>query len=460
MDKCYFTKVTRLFRMDKTTPSGTVVIPSEFLKGKKYTYESKLAFGLKEINVRLLPGSSSGLIRLSQDIFKTFDLCDGMNVNVKLENGKLKIGPLIGVFMNEKAVNRLSHGNPTVKMAEMAKAAVNANVLVYFFTVTDIIWPDNSVNAVFYKPESNSWERRNIPLPDVLYDRGGGFSPESSVKARELRSRLNNIPGLKKINAQHYFDKWDLHCRLSKHKDMAVYLPETVVYENDLNVMAQILRKHPAVYLKMRTGSNGKGIIRVRKQPDLLYEYSYFKDRIVQGYVNSLEELILVARDLMNNRSFIIQQGIDVLTHQGNKVDVRVLVQRDEKGIWQITSMPTRIAVNDCAVTSTRSGSKVYRFEDAFNNILEFYPRKVEGIKSDIERLIYTATNTLEKEYGTFGELGIDVAIDKNLKLWFIESNAKPAKDTILISGTRADIEKSFRIPFEYCKFLTGFVTE
>lgn len=122
--------------------------------------------------------------------------------------------------------------------------------------------------------------------------------------------------------------------------------------------------------------------------------------------------------------------------------------------------MPTRIAVNDCAVTSTRSGSKVYRFEDAFNNILELDLQKIEGIKSDIERLIYTAIDTLEKEYGTFGELGIDVAIDKNLKPWFIESNAKPAKDTILISGTRADIERSFRIPFEYCKFLTGFMTE
>lgn len=331
MDKCHFAKVTQLFRAGNATPGGTVVIPTEFIKGRKYIYESKLALGLKEINVKLLPGSSSGSIKLSQDIFKMFNLCDGMKVHVKLENGKLKIGPLMGIFMNEKAVNRLSYGNPTVKITEMAKAAVNANVLVYFFSVTDIVWSDNSVNAVFYKPENNSWERRNMPLPDVLYDRGGGFSPESLVKARELRSRLNNIPDLKKINAQHYFDKRDLHCRLLKHEDMAVYLPETVAYEEDIHVMAEMMRKHPAVYLKMCTGSNGKGIIRVRKQTDSLYEYSYFKDQITQGYVKSLEELIPVARDLMDNRSFIIQQGIDVLTHQGNKVDVRVLVQKMRK---------------------------------------------------------------------------------------------------------------------------------
>ncbi len=460
MEYCFFAEITHMLRDNKTAANRTAAIPAEHYKGKRNSYEFKLAFGLKEIDVKLIPENRSGFINLSPDIFNALGLRDGMKVHIKIENGKMKIGPLIGVFMNEKAVNRLSNGNPTVKMIEMAKAAARANVLVYFFTVTDIVWSDNSVNAVFYRSESNSWERRNMPLPDVLYDRGGGFTPESLVKAGELRNRLNHIPDLKKVNARHYFDKWDLHCRLSKHKDMAVYLPETVAYDNDNSVMAQMLSKYDVIYLKMRTGSNGKGIIRVRRQSDSTYEYSYFKEKIVHGYAKSLEELILVAKNLMNNRSFILQQGIDVLTYLGNKVDIRVLVQRDGKGIWQIISMPTRIAVNDCAVTSTKSGSKVYPFEDAFKNILGFDQQKTEEIKSGIERLIHTATDTLEKEYGTFGELGIDVAIDKKMKLWFIESNAKPAKDTILLSGTRAEIEKSFGTPFEYCKFLTGFVTE
>lgn len=460
MDTCYSAKIIRLIRADGVVPSGTAVIPVEFLPETEYFDETKLTFGIKELNVKLLPGRKPGLIKLSQDIFNSFNLYDNMRICAKFKNGKLKFGPVMGIFMNENAVRRLIKGNPTEKMVQMANAANEAKVLTYFFTIDDVVPAENKVNAVIYKPETNSWERRMMPLPNVLYDRGGGFSPESLVKARNLRSRLNTVSNLKKINAQHYFDKWDLHCRLSKHIEMSIYLPETLSYENNADELARMLDRYSSVYLKMRTGSNGKGVIRVRKQSGSLYEYSYFKDNIVRGNVYSLEELVRIADDLMDNRGFIIQQGIDVLTYQNNKVDFRVLVQRDGSGQWQITSMPVRIAVNDCAVTSTRSGSKVYQFDDAFYNILGFSQQKIENIKSDIHKLIFTAINTLEKEYGTFGELGIDVAIDKNQKLWFIESNAKPAKDTILIAGPKADIEKSFRLPFEYCKYLTGFQVE
>lgn len=457
MDNCYCAKIVRLIRADSIEPDGTAVIPAEFLPEIRHDQEAKLAFGLREVNIKLLPGRKPGLIKLSQDIFKTLNIYDDMDVCVKFENDRLKIGPVMGMFMNENAVRRLSEGRPTVKMVEMANAAKAAKILIYFFTVGDVEWAGNVINAVFYKHETNTWERRKMPLPDVLYDRGGGFSADSLVKARELRKKLDGIPNLRKINARHYFDKWDLYCKLFKHKEMSVYLPETILYKNNLDEFRKMVDKYPTVYLKMCTGNNGKGVIRVRKESSLQYEYSYYKEGIVRGDVHSLDELIDIANKLMDNRSFIIQQGIDVLTYQNNKVDIRVLVQRDGRGVWRNTSMPVRIAVNDCAVTSTRSGSKVYPFEEAFCKILKFGRQQVESIKSDICKLISTAVNTLELEYGTFGELGIDVAVDKDQKLWFIESNAKPAKDTILIAGPRADIVKSFRLPFEYCKYLTGF---
>lgn len=457
MDTYRRVKLTKLIYSDKSAPSNTAVIPIELFPEIRYNIKTKLKFGLKEVDIKFIPGMRNGPVKLSQDIFNMLNLYENMQAGAKLENGKLKLGPVMGVFMNENAVRRLYNGNPTEKMAEMANAAKSTGVLVYFFTIGDVLWAENMVNGVLFKQETDTWERRKMPFPDVLYDRGGGFSAESLAIARKLRSQLDNLPGLKKINFQHYFDKWDMHCKLSKHEEMNIYLPETISHHNNLADFKRMIDNHSTVYLKMCTGSNGKGVIRVRKQGSSQYEYSYFKDTIVQGSVRTLDELVAIATNLMGNRDFIIQQGIDVLTYADNKVDLRVLVQRNRRGEWQITSMPVRIAVNDCAVTSTKSGSKVYTFDHAFNNILKFSQLQVESFKSGINSLIFTAVNTLEKEYGRFGELGIDVAIDKNGKLWFIESNAKPAKDTILIAGPRADIENSFRLPFEYCKYLTGF---
>lgn len=452
-------KLIQLVQADSSVPSNTVVVPDGFLPEIKYNTVYKMRFGLKETNIVFYPASSKRtcLFKISKDVFETFNLYDNMEVYVRIQGDKLRLSPMMGVFMNEHAVRRLHKENPTVKMLEMANAAKNAGVIVYFFTIGDVLWSENMINAVVYKHETDTWERREMPLPDVLYDRGGGFSPESLEKARKLRRQLDTIPNLFKLNAQHYFDKWDLHCKLSKDREMRAYLPETISFDNNIAEFRRMLDKHKTVYLKMRTGSNGQGVIRVRKTKGYQYEYSYFKEKVVQGIARSYSELVRIAEELMNDRSFIIQQGIDVITHEENKVDMRVLVQRDSNGEWQITSIPVRIAVNDCAVTSTKSGSKVYPFGFAFTNILYYTPEMTESILAGIKKMIDTAVRTLEKEYGTFGELGIDVAVDRNQKIWFIESNAKPAKDTILIAGPRRDIEQSFRLPFEYCKHLAGF---
>jgi hypothetical protein len=121
--------------------------------------------------------------------------------------------------------------------------------------------------------------------------------------------------------------------------------------------------------------------------------------------------------------------------------------------------MPVRIAVDNCPVTSTKSGSNVYKFDDAFQNILKVDPLEIKDIKRNIQKLICTAVSTIEEEYGTFGELGIDVAIDRDYNIWFIESNSKPAKDTIIKSGSQEDVESAFLPPFKYAKYLSGFIS-
>jgi hypothetical protein len=62
--------------------------------------------------------------------------------------------------------------------------------------------------------------------------------------------------------------------------------------------------------------------------------------------------------------------------------------------------------------------------------------------------------NYIEDSYGSFGELGIDYAIDVTGKLWFIECNAKPGKDTVYLSYDKNTIKKAFQNPLDYGKYL------
>jgi len=55
-----------------------------------------------------------------------------------------------------------------------------------------------------------------------------------------------------------------------------------------------------------------------------------------------------------------------------------------------------------------------------------------------------------------FGELGLDVGIDKEGKFWLIEVNSKPRKttETELSKGI---MRNTFRRPLQYAIFLAGF---
>ena len=63
----------------------------------------------------------------------------------------------------------------------------------------------------------------------------------------------------------------------------------------------------------------------------------------------------------------------------------------------------------------------------------------------------------IELEYGRFGELGIDLALDENGAIWFFECNSKPGKDTVVLAGNQEEVDLAFARPLQYAKFLTGF---
>lgn len=439
-----------------STRKNTVLVPTGMVPSTGYPRRTRLKFGLKEKVVNLIPVRNTRKVRLSKDLIEELNIPEGMDICVKYKNGTLSLGPVVGIFINDLAFESLSEGYAGNKIKRLVEAAHQAHVFAYFFTSDNVVWSDLSTDGVIYNHNTGEWENRQVPLPNVLYDRGGGFSRHGLIRAMEIRKQLNHFKDLKKINAQHYFDKWDLHCKLSKHEDMKQYLPDTMLYE-DIDTLKTMTEKYDVVYLKSCTGSNGREVIRVRKLDSSMYEYDYYKRGVVKKKTDSLYDIARAARRLMSERSFIVQQGLESLTHNGNKVDLRALVQRNHEGTWALTCLPVRIAVDDCPVTSTKSGSNVYKFEEAFTEILGFSSKQTDEVKKKIVKLLFAAIDAIQEEYGTFGELGIDILIDNDLNPWFIESNSKPAKDTIIKSGTPEDIEKAYKQPFEYSKYLSGF---
>ncbi len=412
-----------------------------------------LILGYKHIRVKLDPVKTEGSIGLSMSLFEQLNLPENMQTNIFIDNYSIKIGPVVGVFVNRGTLRRIDEGYPNFRIIELVKANVHAGVLLYYFSTKDINWPKGIINGRIYSFDQNKWETRELPFPDILYDRGGGFLPKQLAVARYIRNQFEMM-GIKKINDQHYFDKWDVHSRLKPYRDIAPFLPHTELYY-DKFYLSMMLNKYACIFAKSCQGSNGRQVIKITKDNGI-YNYAYYREGIHSGIAQNIEELAQKLLEYFGKKKFILQQGIDVLTVDGKAVDMRMLLQRDNRGKWQITSIPVRIANSNTPVTSTSTGAQVFSLEKGLQ-VAGMRNKKILNIKRQLEEFQQNLTVAVEAEYGPFGELGVDIAIDRNNKIWFIECNAKPGKDTVMLGANEEEKQLSFLYPLEYAKYLTGF---
>ena len=136
------------------------------------------------------------------------------------------------------------------------------------------------------------------------------------------------------------------------------------------------------------------------------------------------------------NRS-VVQRWMDIRSPNGGVYDIRALLQRNERGEWQLTAMAVReseagrIASNVSAGGAAR-GVRPYLAalygKDAGERIAAAAAEAAEGLPA-----------ALEAAYGRrFAELGIDFAVERGI-VRIIEVNAKPGKKIVrALSGERA----------------------
>lgn len=76
-----------------------------------------------------------------------------------------------------------------------------------------------------------------------------------------------------------------------------------------------------------------------------------------------------------------------------------------------------------------------------------------------IIRSAITIAETLEEQIdGTLGELGLDIGVDRNGRVWLFEVNAKPGRHIFLHPSLREAGRMSAKYITDYCLNLTNFI--
>ncbi|RXZ82793.1 YheC/YheD family protein [Paenibacillaceae bacterium] len=225
-------------------------------------------------------------------------------------------------------------------------------------------------------------------------------------------------------------NKWTKTVALQMNPQLRSYIPETRKMNRDsLLAMLQI---HGMVYVKPSCGSLGEGVMRVQKlQADPPAEMNRSRQgrwrfqtgttvRAFASYQHMYEAISKYTR----GRSYLVQQGIRMLKHQGRPFDLRVMVQTNPAGVWEVTGIAARIAHRGKVVTNGSQGGTIHELDEL--EPFKAAPEFIERLQAALQEIGLRSARQMRRSYPAIREVGLDIALSSDFKPWILELNTKP----------------------------------
>lgn len=364
---------------------------------------------------------------------------------------RLRLGPLLGILIDTPPSEKQKDifGFMTKFLEECAQAGKNHGVQVVVLLPATIHVKKRQMQGwIFYQGQ---WLKTTLPLPDVIYNRITSRKVEAQ---KDLQTKLGILRKNFHISIfnETFLNKWQVHLLLAKEPALSSILPTTQRYQR--NHLRKMLLRYPIVYLKPTNGSLGKGIIRLIKSPTQIYYQSSTSHGTTTLKFRSMAECLKVVSQRIGNQSYLMQRGLNLATYDGRQVDFRVLVQKNYKGIWSITSVVARIANDHHFVSNLARGGTIRNASEVLKD-LNISPKP--SLKKLKTTSLMIAKRFEQLADGHFAELGIDLALDKNGKIWLIEMNSKPSKTDDSVINPTNTIRPSVNKLIHYIHYLTHF---
>lgn len=311
---------------------------------------------------------------------------------------------------------------------DIIRTGKDLGFLVYIVTVRDLKFTQKRIVGFTYNMDSKIWIQQLFPLPQVIYNRIPLRKDELLPESQRVIEGCIRHPNIRIFNPS-FFNKWTLFEYLKKSKITRKHIPTTRKLTNQLE-LGKLLRQHSVLYLKPEHGKAGVGIMRVRCiiTKTLPYRLTIQDDKSSQTFkFSSLARLWSKISIYAQEEEYIMQQGIQLATVNQRPFDLRVLIQKNQKGIWDITGIGARVAGELSITTHVPRGGSI---EDPEKLLCATFG--IDGAKKIMARVKQAAnliTRQIEKGDGhPLGEMSMDMGVDAKGSIWFFEANAKPMK--------------------------------
>lgn len=334
---------------------------------------------------------------------------------------------------------------------DLIRVGKSMGATVYVTTVQELKLSQKNITGHYYDKHLKAWSTKSFPSPDVVYNRIPYRKYEKTHEVQKVIQSCLRDHAMHLFNPS-FFNKWTLYEWLSKSKTTKTYIPKTAKLTS-MQILNHYLDENTSVYMKPIDGNAGKGIMRVSRISDdseTKYRLIYHEKNIrVSDVYLSVYDLWKTIKRQIGAKEYIIQQAIDLTRSKGQPFDLRILVQRNQDNVWEVTGIGARVAGKRSITTHVPRGGSIKPARKLLRTA--FGDSKAAEIRQNAKKLALAIAQQIEKSSGhTLGEMSMDVGVDTNGGLWFFEANSKPMKfDEPKIR------KKSLRTWIQYCMFLS-----
>ncbi|TMV53069.1 YheC/YheD family protein [Paenibacillus mesophilus] len=345
----------------------------------------------------------------------------------------------IGILVGDSWYRRIPNGRTYHESLPCyEKAGKLHGVTPCYFRLKDI-HPGQPFITAYVKTEEG-YKRCRIPAPAVIHNRTLYTRKRPKLAIRRLVEDGKRI-----FNEWNRYGKGYIHQLLMTEPTLRPHLPHT--REATPSAIKEMMALFPRLILKPNSSSIGMGIMKLERT-----EHGWLLHGAAKGRAIAFRETLpAVIRRKLKSRPYLVQQLLPLATYNGRPFDLRVSVQRNETGDWQITGIAAKVAKPGAFRTNVAQGGVVYTLD----KVLEAYPNlHKEAVRHGISDFSLRVAYHLSRFLPQLADIGLDVGLTEHGFPMFIECNGRDLRYSFQQGNMPDTFQQIYSNPVGFAKYL------
>jgi hypothetical protein len=165
----------------------------------------------------------------------------------------------------------------------------------------------------------------------------------------------------------------------------------------------------------------------------------------------------LIRRQKLKMSNYVVQQGIRLIEIDDCPIDFRFHMTKNGRNEWVAAGIGAKKAGKGSVTTHVRTGGQLLTPEQVLR---EVYGSRGDHLLEKMKDAAVRLAESIERNFSySLGELGLDLGIDQNEKIWMFEANSKPGRTIFKHPSLKEQGKEISSNLFEHCLYLSRFRT-